>query len=242
MKKTVIMMIISIVLLVGAVFLVLNLVTAGQTHGTQGTEATTEGTGGTTAVITPEMPGVTDESYFNFTAETTQNDNKETVTYYTISAKSAENLPEILVIPSEYNGCEVRYIDTEGFTGAKIKKVYIPENLHIMMPNSFQGCTELEEFIVTGGNYALAIRENAFSECTKLKSVSIYNSAGMFIGADAFKNCTSFTEFNLENSFIFMINKGAFENCTSMKSVYVDEKVTDIAQGAFRKCYNKHKH
>ena len=234
MKKTIAIAVVVIILMVALALSVLWAVDVVNSLGANGTQDTI----GTTEVVSPEMPGVTDASYFNFTAETTQNDNKEPVTYYTVSAKSVENLPEILVIPSEYNGCEVRYIDTEGFTGAKIKKVYIPENLHIMMPNSFQGCTELEEVIVTGGNYALSIRENAFSECTKLKNVSIYNSEGIFIGVDAFKNCMSFTEFNLENSFILMINEGAFENCTSMKSVYVDEKVTDIAQGAFRKCHN----
>ena len=234
MKKTIAIAVVVIILMVALALSVLWAVDVVNSLGANGTQDTI----GTTEVVSPETPGVTDESYFNFTAKTMQNDNKETVTYYTVSAKSVENLPEILVIPSEYNGCEVRDIDTEGFAGAKVKKVYIPENIKIIMPNSFQGCTELEEVIVTGGNYALAIRENAFSECTKLKNVSIYNSEGIFIGVDAFKNCMSFTEFNLENSFILMIDEGAFENCTSMKSVYVDEKVTDIAQGAFRKCHN----
>ena len=145
MKKTIAIAVVVIILMVALVLSVLWAVDVVNSLGANGTQDTI----GTTEVVSPETPGVTDASYFNFTAKTMQNDNKETVTYYTVSAKSVENLPEILVIPSEYNGCEVRYIDTEGFAGAKVKKVYIPENIKFIMPNSFQGCTELEEVIVT---------------------------------------------------------------------------------------------
>ena len=84
MKKTIAIAVVVIILMVALALSVLWAVDVVNSLGANGTQDTI----GTTEVVSPETPGVTDASYFNFTAKTMQNDNKETVTYYTVSAKS----------------------------------------------------------------------------------------------------------------------------------------------------------
>lgn len=235
MKKRTGIIVISLVLVVAAVLATAGIIGVGKIGGTQGAGATS---GGTTDAKPPEIPSVTDESYFNFTAKTTQNDKKETYTYYTVSAKNVENLPEILVIPSEYNGCEVRHIDNRGFAGAKIKKVYIPGSLNSTGMETFYGCTELEEVIISVESDAshLFIGDSTLEKCQKLEKVSFYNCNIMELRDCAFKDCTSLKEVNFFESNLYRIEKGAFENCASLRSLYIPKSVADVSIFAFKGC------
>ena len=232
MKKAIAIVIVavSMVLFVAAAMLLFDFVTAGRNNGTQGTSGTTE-------IVVPETPNVTDASYFNFTAHTAQNSDKETYTYYTISAKSAENLPEILVIPTEYNGCEVRFIDTKGFAGAKIKKLYLSGGLKSTGEKAFYGCDKLEEIIVYDSK-GFFIGNSAFEWCCGLEKISFYNCELAQFGNCSFKDCRKLKEFNFFVSTVGIIDKNAFENCTSLKSFCVPKSTARIDCTAFEGCEN----
>lgn len=63
-----------------------------------------------------------------------------------------------------------------------------------------------------------SIGEQAFYECTSLKSVTIPDSVTN-IGADAFSHCTSLTSVTIPDS-VTSIGGWAFEDCTSLTDVY----------------------
>ena len=171
MKKHIIIAIAVLLLIISAA--VILFAVFGETPKNTGTGGTTAGTEASTTaeVKPPEIPEVTDEKYFNFIAIKSKNEKNEEYTYYTISAKSVDDLPETLVIPSEHNGCEVRHIVEGGFAGAKIKKVYISGGLYSLSQKAFFGCTELREVTVSDFENVLFIGISVFEGCEKLESV-----------------------------------------------------------------------
>lgn len=70
-----------------------------------------------------------------------------------------------------------------------------------------------------------SIGEQAFYECTSLKSVTIPDSVTN-IGADAFSHCTSLTS-------VTSIGYNAFDSCKSLTSVTIPNSVTSIGVDAF---------
>ncbi len=73
-----------------------------------------------------------------------------------------------------------------------------------------------------------SIGEQAFYECTSLKSVTIPDSVTN-IGADAFSHCTSLTS-------VTSIGYNAFDSCKSLTSVTIPNSVTSIGVDAFALC------
>jgi hypothetical protein len=80
----------------------------------------------------------------------------------------------------------------------------------------------------------VAIKQNAFSDCVNLTSVSIPNSIKT-IGANAFKNCTKLTSIEIPNS-VTNIEKNTFSGCSSLTNVIIPNSITTIADYAFSDC------
>lgn len=64
------------------------------------------------------------------------------------------------------------------------------------------------------------INDNAFENCTNLRSVILPNSIE-YIGDNAFKNCTNLQSIKIPKS-INYISKNAFENCINLKSIVIN--------------------
>lgn len=79
-----------------------------------------------------------------------------------------------------------------------------------------------------------SIGEQAFYECTSLKSVTIPDSVTN-IGADAFSHCTSLTSVTIPDS-VTSIGYNAFDSCKSLTSVTIPNSVTSIGVDAFALC------
>lgn len=80
----------------------------------------------------------------------------------------------------------------------------------------------------------IAIRGEAFKDCTHLISVEIPNSVKR-IGVEAFRDCTSLTSVVMSNS-ITEILEGTFYECTSLASMEIPNSVIKIGYRAFYKC------
>ena len=82
---------------------------------------------------------------------------------------------------------------------------------------------------------ATGIQAYAFSNCKKLKKVTLSSDKNINIGIDkdAFSGCTNLTEINLNN--VTTIDVGAFSDCTSLTEVDLS-KATKIGDGAFYGC------
>ncbi len=113
---------------------------------------------------------------------------------------------------------EVKFTDNQNLTS-----IVIPDNIHTIPENAFDGCTNLQQ--VTLPNYNdLIIGAYAFSGCTSLKEVNIQNKI-QHIDDYAFKDCTSLESIDISKVWM-NICTGAFENCTSLKTVFCNRNDT----------------
>ena len=124
---------------------------------------------------------------------------------------------EIAIVPSfEYSG------RTFQVTGIKEK--------------AFYKCSELTSVVIPWG--VEYIGENAFRECTALKTVtfSIHNELGLGslkrIEKYSFADCTNLEGISFPLS-LETIGEGAFWGCQSIQSLYIPKDVTSIGRGAF---------
>ena len=82
---------------------------------------------------------------------------------------------------------------------------------------------------------ALNIGNNAFENCTNLKSL-VMNDLENSIGNAAFKGCTSLTSVTFYNCHITEIADQAFMSCSSLLEVALPDSVTRIGDSAFDGC------
>ena len=80
----------------------------------------------------------------------------------------------------------------------------------------------------------VAIGENAFSNCSKLQSVSM-PSGITTIGDYAFYNCTALTDIILTDS-VKSLGKSAFYNCSALKELTLPASVKSIGEEALYGC------
>ena len=97
--------------------------------------------------------------------------------------------------------------------------------------NAFTGCRGL--ISVTIGNSVTSIGDCAFSFCSGLISVTIGNSVTS-IGVYAFQYCSGLTSVTIGNS-VTSIGQGAFVGCSGLTSVTIPNSVTSIGS-AFSDC------
>lgn len=79
-----------------------------------------------------------------------------------------------------------------------------------------------------------SIDENAFYNCSSLKSVTIGNSVTS-IGDGAFRGCNNLTSVTIPDS-VTSIGADAFYGCSGLTSVTIPDSVTTIRLGAFYGC------
>ena len=82
--------------------------------------------------------------------------------------------------------------------------------------------------------YGTAIPDNAFFQCTTLKTITIPDSVTT-IGDYAFYYCSSLTSVTIPNS-VTEIGYSAFFDCSSLTSVTIGNSVTEIGSRAFSSC------
>jgi hypothetical protein len=80
----------------------------------------------------------------------------------------------------------------------------------------------------------VTLGENAFADCTKLKTVTIPNRVAS-IGSAAFYGCASLTTLAL-GSGVTSIGDDAFYGCSSLVTVTIPCSVTNLGETAFESC------
>ena len=126
----------------------------------------------------------------------------------------------------------LRYAKHLFLNGEEIADLVIPEGITSIRNEAFSQCTGLTS--VTIGNSVTSIGNNAFEDCIGLTDVFIGNSVTE-IGWVAFDGCTSLKNVSLGNS-VTIIWGSAFEGCTNLTSIEIPNSVTDIGGNAFSGC------
>ncbi|MDE6426341.1 MAG: leucine-rich repeat domain-containing protein [Ruminococcus sp.] len=97
----------------------------------------------------------------------------------------------------------------------------------------YRGSVELKGDLYIDNNITV-IKPGAFSGCTEIESLFVPSSVST-IGADAFSNCTSLKKIDLEQG-LSILEAGAFMYCSALETVSIPLTVTDIAEETFAFC------
>ena len=103
--------------------------------------------------------------------------------------------------------------------------------------NAFNGCSGIEEVVLTGEIYSIG--SGAFKNCTALKYLTL-PSPLISIGASAFENCYNLISADLPAS-LNRIEDSAFARCYTIKSIALPERLQYIGNGAFSECLHLYK-
>lgn len=175
----------------------------------------------------PKEYVATDDSYFSF-------EYLEESDSYSVAAASVYNLPEEVYLPKEHDGKPVSAIKENGFSGAGIKKVYLPLNVKTVGKSAFASCVNLTEAYYYKGSGVQEIEDGAFFGCISLGEL-VCPSSLIKIGNSAFWGCTAIERIKLPEK-VESIGKNAFAYCSSLTYFYVPTKLNYLGDGAFTGC------
>ena len=130
------------------------------------------------------------------------------------------------------NNCNALIETSTNTLIAGCKTTVIPNSVTSIRENAFSHCSALTS--VTIPNSVRRIGNHAFSVCPGLTSVTIGNGVTS-IGNYAFSRCPGLISVTIGNS-VISIGSGAFSNCSGLTSVTIPNSVTSIGQYAFDGC------
>lgn len=125
----------------------------------------TDGTSDNLGKITSTSDDASPTEWFNFRAISPN--------ALVISIKDGfQNLPQKLIIPSEYAGIPVTTIADEGFRDCPyLQEVYVPASVAVIGDYAFASCKNLETVALPEG--LLSLGSNMFRGCTRLTYLEI---------------------------------------------------------------------
>lgn len=157
--------------------------------------------------------------------------------YYTYDDCLYDNNHQLLVVPATKEKVKIdpacTAIGDDAFSMGKIKTVDIPENVESIGYWAFAECTELKE-ISFAGSKLTAIKECAFQNCTRLKTIILPDSVDMLYSS-VFDGCTNLASVILPEG-LTEIPQETFKGCASLKTVVIPESVQTIYINAFQDC------
>lgn len=129
-------------------------------------------------------------------------------------------------------------VGSYGFTSCqKLTKVDFPTTIKTIDEGAFGYCISLGNVIINEG--VTTIGEGAFQRCTNLSDVTLPSTLSV-IGVSAFDNCTKLDNITLPNS-LEVIEFCAFNDCTALETITIPASVYRIVHNAFSSCTSMQK-
>ncbi len=110
--------------------------------------------------------------------------------------------------------------------------VIIPESVTVIKNNAFSGCKTLKSVTIPAS--VKEIQQYAFCDCKALEQVN-FSEGLQRIGRNAFYNCTALKSITIPGS-IREISMLAFSCCESLEQINLPEGLTKIGTSIFRGC------
>ncbi len=160
------------------------------------------------------------------------------------------SIPEkITVIPKDcFAGCNsleeltlpdgLISIEFQAFTHLDIKKIEIPDTVTSIAKNAFIGCDLMEEVVISDQSQLTSIGENAFYECSALKSFSFPDGVTT-VESGVLAYCSSLSEVDLNKVEVIKskdendATTSPFAFCGSLKKLYVPMSVKSVQKDSF---------
>jgi hypothetical protein len=119
-----------------------------------------------------------------------------------------------------YTKNQYNQIVVSGIADKTAKKIVVPENIdgepvRIITRSAFEGCLNIEAIILP--KTIIRIEENAFRDCSNLKTVVIQDGASFIIIENSvFENCTELETFQCSS--VLVLSAYCFRKCKNLKS------------------------
>ena len=174
-----------------------------------------------------------------------------------VSADSGKEMPEEIVIPSEYEGKPVTAVKAQGFAlnrAEGLERVVIPEGVKSIGENAFYNLNTLESAVLPDSLIEMGMY--AFAGCTALQDIEFGSGlsiipVGAFGGCaiasltlpetvtdiyfDAFRGCRELTSVTLPDSVTYL-GSSVFADCEALTEVTLPKGLTSIENATFKEC------
>ena len=174
-----------------------------------------------------------------------------------VSADSGKEMPEEIVIPSEYEGKPVTAVKAQGFAlnrAQGLERVVIPEGVKSIGENAFYNLNTLESAVLPDSLIEMGMY--AFAGCAALQDIEFGSGlsvipVGAFGGCaiasltlpetvtdiyyDAFRGCRELTSVTLPDSVTYL-GSSVFAECEALTEVTLPKGLTAIENATFRAC------
>ena len=128
------------------------------------------------------------------------------------------------------------------FLNSGLNQIIIPSKVNKISSIAFDGCKNLQNFIVNPGNQVFSSREGILYKdndilfaCPTTKKITEIPAGTREIGSSAFRSNKNLTEISIPSSVKF-INGSAFLYCSNLKKVVIPASVEKIGLGTFSGC------
>lgn len=157
-----------------------------------------------------------------------------------------QNLPNDLVIPSEYNGRTVTTIGGGGFRNCtNLISVTIPETITTIIYRAFSNCINLTSVNISKG--VMDIGDSVFEDCDSLENIDVDEDNEFYCSDDGIllnKNETELILYPAAKSIekyivptnIIKISNGAFAGHEELDSIVLHDNIVSIGNQAFSRC------
>ena len=152
---------------------------------------------------------------------------------YEIAVKDIGNLPEEIILPSEYNGKSVTGIGDHAFRYCvHLKFVTIPDSVTRIGQDAFFDCAELKQIVIPDS--VTSIGSQACSLCGNLSTAHLSNNITE-IAYGTFAD-SGLTQIRIPDG-VTKIENRAFSECVLLRNyVYLPDSITSIGDYAFSRC------
>jgi len=161
-------------------------------------------------------------------------------------------IPDVLIIPSTWNGIDVVEIAAGGFAGLTgVQNILLPDSTRKIGANAFTGCIEIESIDIgkyvediagsafVGWNegqrindYSGQIRANTLNDCNARIYATVRTDTQIVSGYTGMRNLYGITL----NDNITTIAANAFSGCVNLEEFVLPSYVTTIGSLAFNDC------